>query len=389
MRIKSILPLLVCFVLSGLTLPAVACPPGDCDDCETWDPETETCEWDCSSGQCCDGGSCVDDCPTGSCCDGSCCDSGNCCNSTTCCPNSDDVCCTDSGSYCCDSGETCCQGSCCTTDQCCDDGTCVSLCPTGECCDDGTCVSSCPTGKCCSNGTCVSSCPTGKCCKGGECESPDTTWSTTAGVSVTADDSIKEKVNNAINSIPCVSGVEVTDVIGSVNGKIRECCGGGVLQHEVCSWGSLKLSASLGKIKIWGPPTFVEGVDFGLWGASINVEAGVFIEGDFEAGGTAGLWTNPCGEGCLYGSASLSTTVTVSGSVTAFGCVRIWGNDYCTPTVSGSVSASISFTGTYNFHECGSCVVSGDIALDDITASISVTVGSYTGSFNKTIYPSS
>jgi hypothetical protein len=73
MRTQSILTLLACFVLSGLTMPAVACPPGDCDDCETWNPETETCDWDCTADQCCDGGSCVDDCPTGECCD-----EGNC-----------------------------------------------------------------------------------------------------------------------------------------------------------------------------------------------------------------------------------------------------------------------------------------------------------------------
>jgi len=172
MRTQSILFHLIIFLLlSSLTLPAIACPPPDCDDCETWNTETETCDWDCSTGRCCDGGSCVDDCSTGRCCDGSCCDSGNCCNSTKCCPNSDDVCCTDSGSYCCDSGETCCQGSCCTTDQCCDDGTCVDDCPTGECCDDGTCVSSCPTGECCDDGTCVSSCPSGQCCDDGTCVS--------------------------------------------------------------------------------------------------------------------------------------------------------------------------------------------------------------------------
>jgi len=73
MRIKIILLLQVCFLLAGLTMPVVACPPPDCDDCETWDPETETCDPDCSSGQCCQDDSCVDTCSgCYKCLDGSC-----------------------------------------------------------------------------------------------------------------------------------------------------------------------------------------------------------------------------------------------------------------------------------------------------------------------------
>jgi len=62
MRIKSILLLLVCFLLTGLIMPAVACPPGDCDDCETWNEETKTCDWDCTTGQCCQNDDCVATC---------------------------------------------------------------------------------------------------------------------------------------------------------------------------------------------------------------------------------------------------------------------------------------------------------------------------------------
>ena len=149
MRMKSILLLLVCFLLSSLNLPVRACPPPDCGSCCHWvstgpDPEDGycelntgadcgdcagcspcysciscSCECDCTTGQCCDDGSCVNDCPSG---------------------------------------------------ECCDDGTCVSSCPTGKCCDEGTCVSSCPTGKCCDDGTCVNNCPSGECCDDGTCK---------------------------------------------------------------------------------------------------------------------------------------------------------------------------------------------------------------------------
>ena len=43
-------------------MPAVACPPGDCDDCETWNEETKTCDWDCTTGQCCQNDDCVATC---------------------------------------------------------------------------------------------------------------------------------------------------------------------------------------------------------------------------------------------------------------------------------------------------------------------------------------
>jgi len=126
MSIKSILLLLVCFLLSGLTIPAIACPTPDCGSCCWWistgpEPDDGYCELmpgaDC--GDCADCPpcfSCVDcfclwDCtnPFATCCNGSCC------------------------------SNTCCNGTCCSAGQCCYDGTCVTTCP--GCCDcvDGSC----------------------------------------------------------------------------------------------------------------------------------------------------------------------------------------------------------------------------------------------------------
>jgi|GEM_PF-7113169 len=105
---------------------AIACPPPPCGDCKTWNTETEVCDSDCNTSQCCDNDSCVDDCPTGSCCD-----------------------------------DTCCGAT-----QCCDDGSCVTTCP-GECktcsifgvCEDDD--SECSSVDCedCNNGTCEDRCP--------------------------------------------------------------------------------------------------------------------------------------------------------------------------------------------------------------------------------------
>jgi hypothetical protein len=85
MRIKSILLLLVCFLLSGFTLSAIACPPPPCPGCCYWNgstcwPDNSACEdcescisceceSDCLMGQCCSNDACVNDCPSGECCD--------------------------------------------------------------------------------------------------------------------------------------------------------------------------------------------------------------------------------------------------------------------------------------------------------------------------------
>lgn len=142
MRIKTILFLLVCFLLSGFTMPAIACPPPDCGSCCYWvstgpDPNDGYCELiiglscgdcagcmpcnsciacfcisDCSSGQTCCGGSCC----SNTCCFGTCCSAGQNCCAGSCCSN------------------VCCNGICCEPDECCDDGQCVNKCTnTGQC----------------------------------------------------------------------------------------------------------------------------------------------------------------------------------------------------------------------------------------------------------------
>jgi len=135
MRIKSILLLLVCFLLSCLTVPVIACLP-DCDDCETWNPETETCESDCSTGQCCEDDDCVSTCPGCKSCD---------------------------GEYCYDDDENC------STCKECDDGDCV-LKSTSECDVASDCTGECHNG--CSSCSCVnddSKCSICKRCDEGNC----------------------------------------------------------------------------------------------------------------------------------------------------------------------------------------------------------------------------
>ena len=123
MMIKSILLLLVCFLLAILTMSAAACPPGDCDDCETWNEETKTCDWDCNTGWCCENDTCVSSCPGCKSCVSNYCedDDSQCTNCERC-----------SGGSCVDVGGCDCTGGCCAS--CC-----------GACCEseDDECEEGC------------------------------------------------------------------------------------------------------------------------------------------------------------------------------------------------------------------------------------------------------
>ena len=73
---------------------------------------------------------------------------------------------------------------------------------------------------------------------------------------------IKDAINQAINTIPHVSGIEVTEGSFSTSARKRECCNPpGAIQYEKCCDGSLTLSANLGEIEIYGG-SFGE-IDFG------------------------------------------------------------------------------------------------------------------------------
>ena len=145
MRIKSILLLLVCFLLSGFTMSAIACLPPYCGSCCHWvstgpGPSDGYCELDAECGDC---RGCYNPCYS--------CVSCYC--ERDCSPTQS--CCTDSGDYCCESNETCCEGNCCATGQCCNDGTCVDTCPTCKDCDSGTCKPIKVSSVTSDNGACV------------------------------------------------------------------------------------------------------------------------------------------------------------------------------------------------------------------------------------------
>ena len=147
MRIKSTLLLLVCLLLSGLTLPSMACPSPDCGSCCYWistgpDPNDGYCELipgadcgdcsGCSPCNSCIACLCVWECsPGATCCNGSCC-SNTCCNGV-----------------CCSAGQNCCGGSCCSN-ACCDGTCCTEF---ESCCGYTCCNIGCQ--ECISPGICV------------------------------------------------------------------------------------------------------------------------------------------------------------------------------------------------------------------------------------------
>jgi hypothetical protein len=155
MRIKSILPLLVCSLISGLTIPAIACPPPDCGACCHWEGPVPGgfCYLDLGAdcGDCAGCSYCYScvicwcQC-TSECCQDSDCD-GECYRCSNCsCVNDDDKC---TGCESCVDGE--CEDD---DDNCVSSGPCKSCvnaiceddntkCGSDECCDDGTCVDKC------------------------------------------------------------------------------------------------------------------------------------------------------------------------------------------------------------------------------------------------------
>jgi len=153
MKIRSITFFLICLLLAILTIPAIACPPPPCPDCKTWNPETEVCDWDCATGQCCYNDSCVDNC------------SGcqSCVNDY--CEDNDDNC----------DGCRSCEGGWCNTDDDKCDG-CEICNPDGICeDDDDNCLSSGPC-KTCVDSVCEdddTKCSGCKTCDGGSCEDDD------------------------------------------------------------------------------------------------------------------------------------------------------------------------------------------------------------------------
>lgn len=173
MRIKSIFFMLVCFLLSGLTLPAIACPPFDCGDCRTWNAETETCDWDCDTGYCCEDDSCVSSCPGCKTCDGEHCQDDN--NECSTCKECDDGNCVLKSTSECDVDSDC-TGPChngCSSCSCVDDN---SQCSTCQECDNGDCVLK-STSECNVNSDCETEehCENCKCeCDSGSCWEVDT-----------------------------------------------------------------------------------------------------------------------------------------------------------------------------------------------------------------------
>jgi len=286
-----------------------------------------------------------------------------------------------SGSECdwdCAGGESCCDGDCCG-DDCCNDN-CLD-CGSGDCCGSSCCDNTCCDGECCS---------AGECCDSGSCESPDTSWTVTATISTTVDQSVLNKVNSAINSIPGISGTSVDKIEGALSAKRRECCDpDGDIKHETCCDGTLTLEAEVEKIKIWGPPQFEESVSFGaFWGANVKITVGVFIQGTISASGTYGKYVNECDQGCDYGSASIGGSVALIVEATGCCCVKTFGTDHCTGTIGVTGSGSISWDGTFRNNQCGSCDgPNGDINLNDITCSLTVDIGVWSAGVSKQIYP--
>jgi len=162
------------------------------------------------------------------------------------------------------------------------------------------------------------------------------------------------------------------------------------LGNKTCADGTVTISTTIGKTTVWGSPPIAVEIGNQDWGVSFTAFAGVWIEGELSASGTGGKFTNDCGQGCFYGSGSISATGSVSAGGTACCCVNIRGEPHCGEAeVSGT--ASISFTGTVQTkNECDHCEpgVTGSIELGDIVFTGTAKMGGLSASLGPyTIYP--
>lgn len=158
-------------------------------------------------------------------------------------------------------------------EACCDPPPCSGCC---DCVDD-VCVdddTECNENGCyeCENCECEYKCTGNTCCDGsGNCVTPNTSWVTTGGWTVEVPAWVKTKANAAINSIPGVSGVEVTEDALTITAKKRECCDPPI-KYEKCADGAVSLSANLGSIQLYGG-SFEYDVHFGSWQATVTITA--------------------------------------------------------------------------------------------------------------------
>lgn len=103
----------------------------------------------------------------------------------------------------------------------------------------------------------------------------------------------------------------------------------------------------------------------------------------------AGTYENLCGSGCLYGSASIDTSISANVEISACCCVKVWGTDHCSPKIGVKGSASIGFSSSVRYNQCAACDgrPHGEITLDDIILSGEIDIGIWSGSYSYPIYP--
>ena len=207
---------------------------------------------------------------------------------------------------------------------------------------------------------------------------------------VSAPPSLKSKINTALNKIPGVN-VNLASTVLGVTGKAKYCCSeepGTKLEKEAT--GSLKLSAAIKGLTVWGPPTISETLDYGFLEVDIDFEAGVKVDSDFSVTGQAGKRVNECDESeCLFGSIAGGATVALKATLDLVACVETFYTDKrCIDIEVTPAEVSASFTGdvSYNKDSCDSGL-DGDLDLGVIKFSSKFSVGTTSLEYNHQIYP--
>lgn len=230
----------------------------------------------------------------------------------------------------------------------------------------------CPTCRKCSGSSCVADDtqkPPQNCkvCKNGQITDVDLGSfkdDLTLGASAELPDVLKNGLQNAINRIPGVSGVNIESVKLGVTKKVKDCCdpatGNAVTNGKTETTTSIQATIRNLNIQIWPlPPTMIDRTfSVSAFGEIAEVRilflAGVFIRSDLTFGGEGGIRTDACGsENCLFGGLTAGINLGLVAEISAQGCFdSTLTQKFCSPTLDVSIAPiSLGIEGHAGFNE--------------------------------------
>lgn len=221
------------------------------------------------------------------------------------------------------------------------------------------------------------------------------------GASIVLPDTVKNKIQNAINKLPNVN-ITLKETKISAVGRVKDCCvpdtGNFIDKGLKEGEGKFEVSAALKNIKLWpapGTPSIHVQEDLTAFGQIVEVQvvldAGVFFDTDFVVEALGGKRINECkGDDCSYGSLTANIDLALFAQAQALACFdSTVTNEYCGESNITPANISTGVTGgvTYNIPECNSGI-DGTFGIKPVVFSVNIKLGILpTFSWSEQIYP--